>query len=283
MTVFDRLLDRVDTDDLHRDWLRSLIAHSDIVPPDGWRYIALAEGTPVPRPYHYRWLAPRVLGADSAKWSTANAVSVAAMVPAMRWLTGKWGPGLFAFTLDGVWTLARRYPVVTDPMAQLAAIIAAAATKQRRWGIATAASLIAGAIRETAPVFAAAYADHPLPLIGLIAPAIRHRHPEGPDVADDFSADAVRQPLWAAWWVRRDSSRDPKLWLTPWGGLLAGVRGDRRTILTLAVAYAQTVAAVDTTRLVQWAWPVLADNATDDNRWPLALAASWFNPWRSAP
>jgi hypothetical protein len=52
--------------------------------------------------------------------------------------------------------------------------------------------------------------------------------------------------------------------------------------VALALAYAQTIMAVDTTRLVQWAWPVLADNITDDDRWPIALAACWFNPWRSA-
>ena len=249
---------------------------------DSWRYLALAKGEGAPKPYHYRWLWPKVLGEDRKKWARVSTASAVGMVPAMWWLTGNPASGLFVFTLHGVWDMARRHPVLTDAPSMLAAIVAAAATKHRRWEIAVAASLVAGAGRETAPVFAALYAWHPLPLVGLISPLIRERQPEGPDITDDFSHDCVVRPVGAAYQARQGQAKDWRLWVAPWGGLLAGGRGDARTALTLLAAYAQTLVAVDTTRLVQWAWPVLADNVTRTQWWPAALAVSTFNPYREA-
>lgn len=106
----------------------------------------------------------------------------------------------------------------------------------------------------------------------------------GDDVpGEGFSHDCLTRPFWAAWWKRRGQAADWKLWVLPWGGLLAGLRGDLRTVSTVAAAHAQCVAAVDTERLTQWAWPVLAENTVDTmgEAWPVALVAGWFNPWRT--
>ena len=84
------------------------------------------------------------------------------------------------------------------------------------------------------------------------------------------------------WVAREGTAQDWRLYVAPWGGLLAGMHGDRRTVTALLLAYAQLLVAVDTSRLTAWAWPVLADNVTDREWWPLALAASYFNPWRIA-
>ncbi len=249
---------------------------------DGWRYQAMARGEGAPKPYHYRWLMPRVLGGDQRRWQTANTVACAGMVPAMWWLTGSPTVGLFNFTLFGVWGMARGFPMITDPVAMCAAIVAAAATKHRRWTVAVAASLVAGGCRETAPVFAALYAGHPLPLVGLLSPAVMARKPEGPDVTDDFSHTCVADPLAAVWQVRRGSATDWKLYVAPLGGLWLGARSDARTTLTLLATYAQLLVAVDTSRLTAWLWPVLADNLSKDDRWPLAFAVSVANPWKFA-
>lgn len=254
-----------------------------IMSSDSWRYLAMARGEGAPKPYHYRWLLPRLLGEDRRRWATVSTASVVGMVPAMWWLTGRPGAGLFAFTLHGVWPLARHHPVLVDAPGMLLAIIAAAATKHRRWEIALVASLAAGATRETAPVWAAVYAWHPLPLVGLLSPLVMERRPEGPDITDDFSHTCVVDPVGAAWRVRQVHTKDDwKTYVAPWGGLLAGLRGDTRTAVALLLAYAQCLVAVDTTRLVQWAWPVLADNLTEDRRWPVALLASTLNPWKVA-
>lgn len=249
---------------------------------DSWRYLALARGEGAPKPYHYRWLLPRLIGEDRRRWATVSTASVVGMVPAMWWLTGNPASGLFAFTLHGVWSIARRHPVLTDAPAMLAAIVAAAATKHRRWEIAVAASLVAGGCRETAPVFAAVYAWHPLPLVGLISPLVRELQSEGPDITDDFSHTCVVDPVGATDQVRAGSAGDWKLYVAHLGGLVAGGRGDARTVAALVLAYAQLAVAVDTSRLVAWAWPVLADNVTKTQWWPAALAASTWNPWKVA-
>jgi hypothetical protein len=132
---------RLDPDDPYHAWLLSLVEPGTVT-ADGWRYVAMAQGKTVPRPYHYRWLMPRLLGADTRTWAAASAAAIVAMVPAMRWLTGKWSPGLFALPLEGVGGMARSYPVVVDPFAMLAAIVAAAATRHRNLPVAVAASAL---------------------------------------------------------------------------------------------------------------------------------------------
>jgi hypothetical protein len=270
--------------DTFRAWLSETCNPSGQVTADGWRYLAIADGRGAPRPYHFRWLLPTLLGDDKAKWAAVSRGSVVAMVPAMRLLTGSWAPGLFVFNLDGVWGMARKYPVVVDQAAMLAAILSAAAARRRHFVTSAALALVAGSVKESSPLFAASYAWHPVPLLGLVAPLARMSVEPGEDVAQDFSHDAIERPVESAWWVRRGMAFDPKLWVAPFGALVAGFRGDRRTLATLLLAYGQTTVAVDTTRLVQWAWPVLAENTVEacGERWPLALVAHWFNPWKEA-
>lgn len=268
----------------HETWLLSVVWPEGVDTPDGLRYFAMARGEGAPKPYHYRWLLPRLLGEDKKKWRAVSLGSLAGMVPAMRWLTGRWAPGLFVFTLDGVAGTAHRYPVLTDAPAMLAAIMAAAATRQKRWTLAVVLSVLAGTMKESSPVFAATYSTNLLPLVGLISPAVMAMIEPGDDIpGEGFSHDCLTHPVWAAWWKRRGQAVDWKLWVLPWGGLLAGLRGDFRTVSTVVASHAQCVAAVDTERLTQWAWPVLAENTVDvmGKSWPVALTAGWFNPWRT--
>lgn len=294
--LYDRVRARVHLErtNPYEAWLDSFIHPLRQGSPDGLRYLAMAKGKGAPRPYHYRWLLPKLMGTERAtqlggddfqRWGKVIDISLVGMIPAMRWLTGRWSPGLFMFGLSGVWKLNRQLPVLTDAPAMLAAIVTAGAVKHRRWEVAIASSLVAGATKESAPVFAALYSSHPLPLIGLVAPLVRHLQPEGPDVVDDpndFSHEVLVRPFASAWWVRRGKAEDWKLWLAPWGALVAGFRGDPRTLLTLAAAYGQCTRATDSARLYQWAWPVLAENTVDafGPHWPVALAAHTFNPWK---
>lgn len=270
--------------DTFNDWASDTLNPPGELTADGWRYMAMAAGHGAPTPYHFRWALPALLGEDKAKWAAMSRGSVVAMVPAMRLLTGSWQAGLFVFNLDGVWGMARKYPVVVDQAAMLAAVLSAAAARRRRLFTSAALALVAGSVKETAPVFAAAYAWHPIPLVGLVAPLARMSVEPGDDVTDDFSHEAIRRPIESAWWVRRGKAFDPKLWVAPLGALIAGFRGDPRTLVTLLLAYGQTAVAVDTTRLAQWAWPVLAENTVEacGKRWPIALVAHWFNPWKEA-
>lgn len=265
----------------HQHFLKEKFTNLGEMSPDGWRYFEMARGSGAPKPYHYRWLLPKILGEDRSKWAIASASATILMVPAMKYMTGKWSPGLFVFTLDGVWWMARSYPVITDPVAMLAAIVAAGAVKHKHWCVAVPASLIAGASKEIAPVFAAIYCQHPLPLIGMVSPVIMTQIEPGQDITDDFSHECVEYPVRSSWITRRGKSKSLENWIYNWGGLLAGIRSDARTMQALILAYTQTIVGVDNDRLVQWAWPVLADNVTDSDKWPMALIVSHFNPKRS--
>ncbi|QBQ74827.1 hypothetical protein [Caudovirales GX15bay] len=265
-------------------WLRAQAAPLGELSSDGWRYLALAERD-VPRPYNYRWLLPKLAGKDRRRWAQATNMSLFAMVPLMRWHTGRWGPGLFLFGLEGVWGHSRRYPVTTDATAMAGAILAAAATRHRRWELAVAASLVAGATKESAPVFAALYAWNPLPLVGLLSPVVRQFAEEGADITDDFSHQCVIDPYRCAWQVHGGTLGDAKRWIAPWGALLAGLADpSAQTVATLGAGYVQCVRAVDTARLYQWAWPVLAERTVEAAGpwWPLLLLGHLLNPRREA-
>ena len=52
----------------HKEWLLGVIWPEGVDTPDGLRYLAMARGDGAPKPYHYRWLLPRLLGEDKTKW-----------------------------------------------------------------------------------------------------------------------------------------------------------------------------------------------------------------------
>lgn len=252
--------------------------------PDAHRYL-VAHDVGAPRPFHYRWLVPYLCRGDRRRFTVVCYASLAAMVVAMRWHTGRWPPGLFVAGLPGIVGTARYCPTLVDAPAMALAILAAAACRRGQWGLSVVAALAAGATKETAPVFAALYAWSPLPLAGLAAPALRHLQPEGQDIFDpaDRASRALHHPFEAAWAARQGRGCDPKLWLAPWGACLAGLaEPDPQTVLTVAAAYAQCAVATDNARLYQWAWPVLAENTTRvTGRWWLAaLVAHLANPWK---
>jgi hypothetical protein len=252
--------------------------------PDAHRYMVAHERN-VARPFHYRWLTPRICQGDRRRFALIGHGSLAAMIPAMRWYTGRWSPGLFLFGLPGVWDTARYCPPLVDAPAMALAVLSAAAVKQGQWGLGIVLSLAAGATKETAPLFAALYAWNPAPLIGLGAPALRHLQPAGDDVfgPDEFPHYVLDHPFETAWSTRQGRSKDWKLWLAPWGACLAGFGNPTpQTLATLAAAYGQCIGATDNARLYQWAWPVMADNTVKaaGSWWLVALIAHLLNPWK---
>lgn len=254
--------------------------------PDAARY-TVAHQQAVPRPYHYRWLIPKLCQGDRRKFTVVTYGSLLGMVPAMRWYTGRWEPGLFLFGLPGVWHINRYCPYLADPPAMLAAIVSAAAVKRGQWGLGIVASLVGGATKETAPLFAALYAWNPLPLIGLIAPALQHLKPAGEDLTDawlEHSHYVLEHPFETAYDARVGQAKNWRLWVAPWGALLLGLRADPQTVATVGTAYGQLLGATDNERLYQWAWPVLARNTVEatDKFSLAALVAHLVNPWKGS-
>lgn len=236
--------------------------------PDGEYYLRTVAREPVPKPYSFRWALPRLLGDRLWSWRAASAAGVigaaALMEPRAAWLF-LWLP---------MTSLNVRLPVLVDAPAFALALGSAVAASRGWWSLSAALGLAAGACKESAPVFAAAWSLSPWPLLGLLA-AAWWRWPAPPD-----------QP-----WLERPWSsarRDPLDWrrlLLPWGAVLplawAGMGWDRATFaagVALVLGYSQLLRSMDDARLYQWAFPAVAVLACRAEGWWVlpALAAHPF-------
>lgn len=223
--------------------------------PDGKYYLLYPD--PVPRPYSLRWLLPALCRRDPRRWLLASllGLTVAAwlMEPRAAWLF-LWLP---------MTALNTRLPVLVDAPAFALALGSALAASAGQTALSVALALGAGASKESAPVFAAAWALSPWPLIGLLATGW-WRWPAPPDQM----------------WLERPWSsarRDPLDWrrlLLPWGAVLplawAGAGWDRATLaagVSLALGYAQLLRSMDDARLYQWAFPAVAVLACRAEGW----------------
>lgn len=245
--------------------------------PDGARYLAKNP----PRPFVWRWLLPAVTGRDPEVWRLITYVSLV-FLPFVVWAwSGDWRTMLLLPGLAGVVHVNVRFPVLTDVPAMLFALTCALMVGRGWWAPAVAFACLAGATNERAPVFAALFAWHPVPLFGLIA--VGWTLKPGPDPCGGDAAQALVRPVQTSWEAHR---RLPLwAWVLPWGaGVFALAAPSWQLAATCAAAYLMCVVATDTVRLYQWAWPVVAVCALE------AIPAGWLalavvlhvvNPFRS--
>lgn len=273
--------------------------------PDGTRYILAAEGNKVSRPFHYRWLLPRLLGVMPQAWIRTTDAFALLLGPAVYFYAaarghGGW-KGIFAAGLavgcSGIVAFNRRWPVLVDLPALVITILSAACWYEHWYVPAVALVLVAASIKESSPVFAAAFAWSPWLLFGLLAPLVRHfqRREEVPADLAQMGYDGVGRPIVtgsAPDWRLRDVVRGAfdyrkayplAVYVLPWGVLLLGFGHISWQLATvLALAYGQLVIATDCVRLYQWAVPTLAVAAAGavDARWYLLLLLlHWSNPF----
>lgn len=232
------------------------------ISPDGHFYLAAARGESVPSPYHMRWLLPRLLGPVPARWQWLTWISLACTpvaAAAYFWAMGLRGAVLLFATillssLPAIripWT----FPILIDAPSFAGALVVAAATLTCPWYVTLPLALILGATRESSPVFAALWAWHPLPLIGVAASGW-YLQSASSDIA------WLREPRKTAWQLRRAIGFDSWLYLRPFGAILAGLGAPSLQILvTAAVVTAQLFWAQDTLRLLMWCAPVLTFQA----------------------
>jgi len=261
------------------------------VTPDGRRYLAIANGERVARPFHYRWLVPWICGTHARRWRWTAEISTAGLA-----LTAAWWVQLHGFDwryqlaapflvagLMGVWGFNRTYPVLVDAPAMLLALLAACTLEAGWWPAAIVFVLLAGATKETAPGFAALWAWNPVLLVGLVAPAIRFLQRSGEDVLDERNAWILAHPFRAAREFHQGRWLDWRLMVAPWGVLLTALwEPDVQLVVVLAVAYGQLLVATDSVRLYQWAWPaalVAALGVVPAELLAVAVIAHLYNPF----
>jgi len=267
--------------------------------PDAVRYLLAGRGELVPRPFHLRWLLPKLLGDDINAWRFVWFASwpvLAVSMVAWRIAAGDdWRIALAAaallLALPGILGPVVSIPVQVDlPSTALMItalwLIELGHPAQIVAGVAVLA--VAASIRETVPVWAALTVWSLWPLLALAVPAVAWVliKPSKLDPLGEPFQTIADHPFRTALEHHAGRWRDGWLMVAPWGVCLAGLVGaDWRLILILAIAYLQLLVATDTVRLLQHAaGPALAAAAAQNipPSW-LLLAVVIHVVWFRAP
>jgi len=243
--------------------------------PDAARYWHAAAGTPVPRPFHLRWLLPKVLGQRLQSWWLvwgASWLLLAAGMVGWRLAEGdNWRVALAAAmllaALPGILGPPVSIPVQTDlPATALTVCGVALLTLDHplHQAACLVLVLVAATMRETAPVWAALWLWSLLPLVALAAPLVAAlvRRP-GPDPLGEQFQRIADHPVRTSLEHHAGRWRDGWLLVAPWGVCLAALyRPSLPLIDALVAAYGLLLVATDSVRLYQHsAGPVLAAGA----------------------
>ena len=252
-----------------------------MIGPDAARYLHLARGGSVPRPFHLRRLLPAVCGTDMRRWWLVwglswpvLAASMVAWQSAHGWQIAAASAALL-LGLPGILGPAAVIPVGVDlPASALA--LAGVAIMPHSLPVGVALVALAAGCKETAPVFAALWAWSLWPLVALAVPAVvALRHHPGPDPLGPTFQRIADHPIASAIEARLGRWRDGWLFVAPWGVCLVALYAPGwPLVVCLVVAYAQLLVATDTVRLVHHAaGPVMAAAAAPLIPVPLLLAA----------
>ncbi len=243
--------------------------------PDAARYLAAAQGVPVPRPFHLRWLLPEVCGQHFRLWRRVWLISWPAMAVSMfLWRLGDgdaWQVALAAsallIALPGILGPSVVHPVGVDLPATALTLVGCALWSLDHFGAQVATVLVlawAAAIKETSPVFAALWLWSPVPLIALVVVVARALIAKpGPDPLGPRFQDIADHPVKSALEAHHHQWRDAWVMVAPWGICLAALYAPSvQVAVVLLVAYAQLLVATDSVRLYQHAaGPVMAATA----------------------
>jgi hypothetical protein len=238
--------------------------------PDAHFYRLMSEGKPAPAPYCYRELVPEFV--IRSAWPAISAAAYVASVLGVGFLAQCWGltsnqatAAAALFAVLPMHAFNASVPRLVDPVAMALAVYAAIVAHVLGPGSIVLA-LLAGLAHERAPMFAAAYAMSPWPLLGLVANGLARLtvHPAPPPAEAWWLRD---RPWRIAMRVHRGRLLDPRAMLLPWGGLAVlvpaafALNPDPRlaaaAALALVLGYAQLAVATDRVRLYQWAGPAV--------------------------
>jgi hypothetical protein len=257
--------------------------------PDSAYYLDAGAGKRVPIPFAYRWFLPFALGTVHNRWRIVTLAAIGIQGGALAVYAHDLRAVILVGFLPALWRFSLRHPILADAPAMAVALCGAATwtVLPHTWPtilLLLTLSLLAGGMRETAPVWMAIYCWSPWPLAGLLAVlpgALKARKVD--PTSDNIwiqhpveSALKARRGHWLAW----------QLVAVPWGVLLplAVWHATPRVWLALALAHLPWLATSDWNRIAAWAAPVLAVAALSwhSDLWPLLLLIHVFNPYRGA-
>lgn len=226
--------------------------------PDGAVYLAPASSRPVP--FSRRWLLPALIGRRIVVWHAVTFASVvAAGALIVHFTGGGWVAAVLLAGLPGLVWFNSRFPVLVDAPAFALALGSALAWRAGHTWTALILSVAAGACKETAPLFAAAWVGAPPLAVGMLgARWIGGRAPKAGEVDHRPGLGLVfRTRGWHDYLSMVDM-------VLPWGAVailaICGARWDFETacaVAALALGYGQLLIATDEARLYQWAAPAV--------------------------
>lgn len=233
-------------------WLLWSMNYEKRMAPDSYQYSAMAQGKKVPNPFWGRWLMPLLLRERGALWEAMTLVSVVAMHGLLAY-----GFGIRAALLLAPSHLIAfnvKIPVLVD-LPALALVCAALVVEDHNALIAI--GLVAGSIKQNAPIMAAIAAWSPWPLVGLLMPWVGLAWSRKLDPAVDKNPWLL-DPLGTTLASKRFLWANPTIMLFPWGLVLALAlhAGDLRLLAALILGYAPLFLASDNARLYLWALPI---------------------------
>jgi len=238
-----------------------LYVYQDGVLPcnDGKRYTSRRRQ---PRPFHRRFCGWHPTALKWVSWVSLFGVAVS---------LGEWWKTLLFITIPGVWFCVTRPETVDGPSMGLAWLSA--------WLLPTHpvaacfAAVLSGFVHERGPVFAALYAWHPLPLLGLLG-VMWWRTP-APRDGDPYVGMKGLWPTMLAQ-KRMQDFMDWKGWLFPTKaivplGVLAHVPLEGWA--PLGVATATRIMGTDNSRFVMWGVPAVLAHMASAPAWIVVLHA----------
>lgn len=239
--------------------------------PDAARYLAVAQGIKVPRPFNLRQLWPVVCGASPTRWWLLWGISwpiTAAGFCLWRHTAGDSWPvavagAVLLLALPGVLGPGAVIPVGVD-LPTLALSMIGCYVFTLNPGAGCLVFVVAAAGKETAPVWVAMWLWNPLPLVALVVPLVGHvLYRTGPDPLGAKFDHIAKHPISTALAAHRGRWRDGWLMVAPWGATLAALyQPTPQLLVVLVVAYLQLLVATDTVRLYQnAAGPIMAVTA----------------------
>jgi hypothetical protein len=264
--------------------------------PDGVRYLLMAEGNRLSRPFYLRWLWPYICKSSTFRWRMFADICTTLMIPAamfMLWCSGASIQasilgGLSVFGLSGVYAFNRRLPVLVDAPAMLVSTLAIS------FGLlggnftilAVILSLLAGCIKETSPIFSAIASFNPFLLVGLLSPILaKILLKEGKDPSPEYQSTAIERPFNFARQFHDGRWDNFRLMVAPWGGLILAILNPSiPLLLSLICSYSLLLVASDRVRIYQWAWHsvlISCFSGTPEWIWGPAALLTIFNPYKS--
>lgn len=228
--------------------------------PDATRYLIAANNGAVGRPFHLRWLLPKLCRTDVRRWWWMWVLSWPVLFGSTVWWVSAdhgWQVAVAAagllVGLPGVLGPRVTIPIQVDLSSSAVTMFGCAlAVNVSMWaGVCVIA--VAAMMSEKAPIIGSLWLWSLWPLVAVfpVVVAAVLITPGKDPLGDEFDRIA-KHPVQTAFEAHAGRWRDAWLMVAPWGVTLAALyQPDWRLIVILVVAYAQLLVATDTVRLVQ--------------------------------